>query len=300
MFGLFGKKETKTPEERLTDLGRKQDWVGLSKACYELGTSAMDQGDLNHAQLWLHRADTIYSASDTVYEKVGDKIIDDCSERIGTLEDEEELLYNALPAQVEEKAEALNDPQVRVWGLLSIARLVKLGTRLAALPGCGVLGELDWAVDMMFQSFQAPPSQEEYQHLMDVCNALYELNSKPAYYTGEIEVPSQAPFQVFDLNGMMGVEQELSGYIDSHLRFLAALSQGVQDPAAAAESSMVGCTLLPDYYVRTGASSLEEVPQIKAELQRIWSDYDFVCSGLTWEEIGKKIAEYKALDILEK
>ena len=74
----------------------------------------------------------------------------------------------------------------------------------------------------------------------------------------------------------------------------------MQDPAAAAESSMVGCTLLPDYYVRTGASSLEEVPQIKAELQRIWSDYDFVCSGLTWEEIGKKIAEYKALDILEK
>lgn len=60
----------------------------------------------------------------------------------------------------------------------------------------------------------------------------------------------------------------------------------------------MACALLPDYYVRSGAARLEDVPQIKAELQRIWSDYDFVCSGLTWEEIEKRIADYKQLDIL--
>jgi hypothetical protein len=297
MFG-FGKKEAKTPEERLAELQKKRDWAGLVKTYYELGVSAMDGGDLNHAQLWLHRADTIYSADDTTYEKVGDKLTDDCSDRIGTLEDEEELFYNAVLAQIEAKAEALNDVQARVWGLLSIARLVKLSRRLSALPGCEALGELDWAVDMMFRSLQTLPPPEEYQRLMDLCNALYELNGKPAYYTGEIEVPGGAPFQMFDWNGMFGVEQELNGYTDSHLRLLAALSQEVVDPTAAPETDVVACALLPDYYVRTGAEDLSQVPQIRAELERIWSDYDFVRSGITWDAVEKKLDEYKQLDIL--
>ena len=296
MFGLFGKKETPSPEERLADLQRKGDWAGLAKAYYELGVGAMDKGDLNRAQLWLHRADTIYSADDDVYDKVGEKLTDDCSDRIGILEEKEELLYNAVPAQIEEKADGLEDPQVRVWGLLSAARLVKLGERLAKLPGCEVLGQLAWAVDMMFKSFQTPPAQEEYQRLMDVCNALYELNGKAAYYTGEVEVPGGAPFQLFDLNGMMGTEQELNGYIDGHLRLIAALSQGAEE-LPIAESGAVGCALLPDYYVRTGSAKPEEAPRFKAELDRIWSDYDFVRSGLTWEAVGERLSKYKELDI---
>ena len=296
MFGLFGKKETPSPEERLADLQRKGDWAGLAKAYYELGVGAMDKGDLNRAQLWLHRVDTIYSADDDVYDKVGEKLTDDCSDRIGILEEKEELLYNAVPAQIEEKADGLEDPQVRVWGLLSAARLVKLGERLAKLPGCEVLGQLAWAVDMMFKSFQTPPAQEEYQRLMDVCNALYELNGKAAYYTGEVEVPGGAPLQLFDLNGMMGTEQELNGYIDGHLRLIAALSQGAEE-LPIAESGAVGCALLPDYYVRTGSAKPEEAPRFKAELDRIWSDYDFVRSGLTWEAVGERLSKYKELDI---
>jgi hypothetical protein len=60
----------------------------------------------------------------------------------------------------------------------------------------------------------------------------------------------------------------------------------------------VACALLPDYYVRTGADRLEEVPQIKAELARIWSDYEFVRDRFSWEEATEKIAAYKQLDIL--
>ena len=208
MFG-FGKKEDKTPEKLLAELQRKKDWAGVSKTYYEMGVTAMDAGDLHKAQLWLHRADTIYSADDNIYDKVGEKLMDDCSDRIGRLEDEDGLFYNAVPAEIEARAEELSDPQVRVWGLLSMARLVRLGERLARLPGCEVLGQLDWAVDLMFRSLQILPSQEAYQRLMDMCNALYELNGKPIYYSGEIEVPGRPPFQLFDLNGLFGVEQEL-------------------------------------------------------------------------------------------
>ena len=296
MFG-FGKKEVKAPEDRLADLQRKKDWAGVSRTYYELGVAAMDAGSLNKAQLWLHRADTIYSADDNIYDRVGEKLMDDCSDRIGRLEEEDGLFYNAIPAEIETKAEELNDPQVRVWGLLSIARLVRLGERLGRLPGCEVLGQLDWAVDLMLRSLQTMPSQEAYQRLMDMCDALYELNGKKIYYTGEIEVPGKAPFQLFDLNGLFGVEQELNGYTDNHLRLLAALSQGMEEQPQA-ESSIVACALLPDYYVRSGADRLEDVPQIKAELQRIWSDYEFVRSGVTWEGVEKRIADYKQLDIL--
>ena len=296
MFG-FGKKEVKAMEERLADLQRKKDWAGVSMTYYELGVTAMDAGDLHKAQLWLHRADTIYSADDNIYDKVGEKIMDDCSSRIGRLENEEGLFYNAVLAEIEARAEELNDLQIRLWGLLSIARLVQLGKRLARLPECEVLGQLDWAVDLIFHSLQILPSQEAYQRLMDMCNALYELNGKPIYYSGEVEILGRVPFQLFDLNGLFGVEQELNGYIDSHLRLLAALSQGAKE-LPEIESSIVGCALLPDYYVRSSADRLENILQIKAELQRIWSDYDFVRSDLTWEKAGKRIADYKRLDIL--
>ena len=153
-------------------------------------------------------------------------------------------------------------------------------------------------MDTMLKSFQVPVSQEEYNELMDICNALYELGDTDAFYAGgEIAVSGGAPFQVFDLNGMMGVHLELNGYIDNHLRLLSALSQGMEAPDA--ESSIVGCTLLPDYYVRTGTDNPKDVPQVKAELERIAGDYDFVCSGISWDQVAQRMDEYKALDILQ-
>ena len=132
---------------------------------------------------------------------------------------------------------------------------------------------------------------------MDICNALYELGDSTDFYAGgKIDVPGGEPFEVFDLNGMM-VLLELNGYLDGHLRLLSALSQGMEPPTA--ESSIIGCALLPDYYVRTHAGKLEDVPQIRAELERIERDFDFVRSGITWDQVAQRMDEYKALDILQ-
>lgn len=296
MFHLFGKRGG-TVEERLAECQRKKDWAGLAKACYLLGTEAMDNGDPNSAILWLSRADTIYSADDRVYGKVGEKLIDDCSGRIGRLEGEH-LLYNDVPAKVGELAEPLGDVKARVWGLLSLARLVKLGKNLAPLPGCGVFGKLGWAVDTVLKSLQAPPSEEEFNGLRELCSGLYELGDSPEFWGigSGIAVPGGPAFQVFDLNGMMGVHLEMDAYLDSHLKMVCALGQGEELPVP--ETGIITGALLPDYYVRTGAGRLEEVPQIKDELERIWSDYEFVCSDITWELIGQRVDAYKELDIL--
>lgn len=287
------KKKPDSPEE----CRQRQDWAGLAKAYYHLGVAAMKEGDLNHAQLWLARADTVYSADDNVYEKVGDKITEDCSERIGQLE-EEELFYNDIPAQIEEMAESLEDARVRIWGLLSLARLVKLGERLAALPGCEVLGKLGWAVDTVLKTFLEPPTEDEFNGLQDISGALYELGDSPDFWGAgsEIAVPGRAPFQVFDLNGLMGAHLEIDAYLNGHLEMMCALGQEEDPPIP--ETGIIAEALLPDYYVRTGAGNLAEVPQVRAELERIQSDYDFICSNITWDLIRQKIEEYKNLDIL--
>ena len=183
MFHLFGKKGAAL-EADLTEYQRKRNWAGLAKAYYRLGAEAMDNGNPNRAVLWLNRADTIYSADDAVYTAVGEKLINDCSERIARLECEP-LLYNTVPAKVEEMAEALGDVKIRVWGLLSLARLVKLGKRVAGLPGCEVFGRLGWAVDTVLKSLQEPPTEEEF-------NGLRDMNWETARNSGGLEVRSMS------------------------------------------------------------------------------------------------------------
>lgn len=212
--------------------------------------------------------------------------------------EEEPLLCNNIPVSVEEMSDSLSDAEIRVWGLLSLARLVKLGERLAVLPGCEVLSRLGWAVDTVLKSFQELPTEDEFNGLKDMCDALYELGDSPDFWGmgSGIDVPGGAPFQIFDLNGMMGIHLEIDAYLNSHLELICALSQEEEPPFP--QTGIIHGALLPDYYVRTGADKLEEVPQIKAELGRISGDYDFLCSEPSWDLIRERIEMYKNLDIL--
>ena len=109
MFSLFKKKEAAAPpQQRLADCLQKKDYAGLAKAYYDMGRAAMDSGDPGRAMLWLSRADTIYSARDDVYEAVGDKLADDCSDRIGVLE-EAPLLSNQIVEEIDDKRDGLGD-----------------------------------------------------------------------------------------------------------------------------------------------------------------------------------------------
>lgn len=304
MFGLFGKKDEQSLKERISECQKKKDWDRLARTYYDLGVDAMNKGELNKAVMWLSRADTVYSASDETYEHVGKnrlfhkEIVSDCSDRIGALEDES-LLYNDVPADVDEKAEEMGDLQVRVWGLLSLARLVHLGDRLGSFPGCEVLGKLGWAVDTVLKSFKGELTEDEFNALKDLSGELYDFGDSEEFWGAgnEITVEGGEPFQVFDLNGMMGVHLNIDEYISGHLDMMSILSQ--DEPLPPPETGIISCALLLDYYVRTGTDKVEDVPQVKAELKRIESDREFVCSDLTWEKVRERVEEYKALDILK-
>ena len=254
MLGLF---EKKSPEDRVKECLKKRDWDGLARAYYDLGVSAMERDDLSKAALWLSRADTVYSARDETYSKAGrnrffhKEIVSDCSAHIGELEDAP-LLVNQITEQVEEKAEELNDIQIRVWSLLTLARLARTGERLAVLPGCGVLGTLGRCADLVMKSFQEPISQDESDFLQNVCGDLYALSL-----------------------------HTLKGELHSD------------------DGALIPCALVPDYWVRTTDGGIHDIPQVKAELERIWSDYAFVCSGITWAQVAQRINEYKSVDTFQ-
>ena len=290
MFSLFKKKEAAAPpQQRLADCLQKKDYAGLAKAYYDMGRAAMDSGDPGRAMLWLSRADTIYSARDDVYEAVGDKLADDCSDRIGTLEDAP-LLSNQIVEEIDDKRDGLGDAQVRVWSLLTLSRLAPMGDKLAQLPGCGVLGQLGKCVDLAVQSFQAPISQEEFDFLKTVCGELYTLSDSQDFFAGgEVPCAAGAPLQVFDLNGLttlLGIE----GLLDGQLRCLAG--EPVED-----DGGLIPCALVPDYWIRTVGGDLRDIPQVKAELDRIWADRDFIRSGPTWPAVAQRIQSYRSLDL---
>lgn len=295
MFQLFQKKprDLEGLRAQLADAQRGKNAPRLAQACYDMGVHYMEKGDPARAMLWLSRADTVFSARDDVYKKVGKTVREDCSERIRRLEDMP-TMTSQLTAQVEEKAEGLGEMQIRLWGLLTMARLGKVGRRLAAIPGCGVLGELDRAAELVLRSFQEPVSREEFQFLRETCDQLYELGDADCFWgaSQEAEVPGRAPVQAFDLNGLLTLT-ELNLYLDSHLTMLEE-GKGSGD----AETGLIPCGLLPDYYLRTGEGRLEDLPQIKAEVERIWDDYEFVRSGTTWKDAADRMARYQELDLL--
>lgn len=291
MFEFF-KKKSLSPEERIAECQRKKDYVGLAKAYYELGKSAMEAGDQGRAMLWLSRADTVYSARDDVYDKVGEKITDDCGQRIGELEDTP-LLNNEIEPPITEQVKTLGDAQVRIWSLLSLARLIPAANKLGALPGCGVLGKLDKCLALVLQSFQDPITPDEFDFIVNVCGELTEFSDSEHFFAGgEIPCSAGAPLQVFDLNGLTML-LNIEAFFDGHLRTLAG--QPIDDAG-----EMIACALIFDYWTRAVGGDIRNIPQVKAELDRIQSDYEFMRTGPTLSAVAQRIEEYKALDIFAR
>lgn len=272
---------------------KKDKPVQMVKDAYQKGLAYMEAGDLERARLWLCRADTIYSADDNTYEAVGEALSDDCSARIGALE-EESCLTNQLIAQVEEWAEELDEPQIRLWGLMTVARLALLGKKLSVLPGCQALGRLETAVRLILQSFTAPISGQEFGQLEALRDELYELSDAKDYWNGgEIAVPGSAPFQVFDLNGMLAL-LGLNAYLDSHLACLVGEEEGAPGP----QTDIIPCALLPDYYLRTQEGDITQLPAVQAELARIQEDFRFIHSRPELSDVAQRITDYLQLDLL--
>lgn len=288
--GILPARNMEELEQRLAKAQKRKDLPALVKIYYDMGVHCMKNNDPNRAAMYLRRSFAIYSSHDGV---VKESLREDCFQRLNQLW-KLPLLTNELIRQLEEQAgNFLDDQQIRLWGLLTMARLVKVGEYLSALPGCEVLGDLGQVTDLVLRSFQEPITQEEYQFLSDTCDRLYALGDDECFsdMTQQAEIPGGMPLQAFDLFGN-SVLSELFLYINSHLRFLT--KDGRSEP----EIRLVPCALLSDYYLRTCGTDLASLPQIRRETERIQADYEFVRSRISWQDIAGRVAKYKELDVL--
>lgn len=280
-------------EAQLASLQKESDFAGLAKLYYNMGARCMDAEDYDRAMMYLSRADNIYTSDDGIYEQVGEELIDDCAERICRL-DELPTFTTLVLHGVQEAAKNLDETQVRIAGLLTLARFVKLGERLSFLPGCESLGELGEIVSLIMRSFHEPLSKDDFLYLKDFCDDFYEFTDSECFFdiNNQAETPCGAPVQVFDLNGLTAMI-ELNLYLDSHLSLFAE----DKEPEVA-ECDFIPAALLPDYYLRTSKKPLADNPHIQKELERIQSDLEFISERPSWESIAKRAAEYAELDIL--
>ncbi len=274
---------------RLEEVRTAGDFVNTAKAYYELGVRFMEDGDPARAILYLCRCDSFAGAADR--DAMGGELLDDCSARLVRL-GQQNVLTSEIIAQVVERTAVLSDLQVREWGLLTMARLAKVGRRLSTLQGCQALGRLGQTVKLVLRSLYAVLSPEETGFLRESCSQLYHLVDSPYLLDADSRVPAPGGYlEAMDLNGGMTYTQ-LNLYLESHLHFLSG-----QDGAP--EARLVPCALLSDYYLRTREGPLENMAPIRAELGRIQDDQKFLLTGPSREALRARIQAYLMMDILE-
>lgn len=298
MFGfLKGKK--KGLEELLAQASALEEELALPKLAhtyYEIGKLYQERDDLERAKLYLERANTLYSDFDEVYEEC-QSFMDDCDERLGALE-EEDILYNSLLEQVEEKASEFSNEEKFYWGLLSLARLESTLKRLAACPGCEILLEVEKVLDLLVQSMYKDMQEADKEYLNNFLERFYDFGDSEAF----VDVSNQVPLldgtmlQLFDLNGNDTMTC-LHLFIDT---CFSALSDGADwvEVGDDAEVDFIACTILGDYYLRTQDGNLRDNPKIQEELARIWSDAEFIDSEPEIDEVIDRIQTYRKINLL--
>ena len=298
MFGfLKGKK--KGLEELLTQASVLEKELSLSTLAhtyYEIGKLYQEKDDLERAKLYLERANTLYSNFDEVYDKC-QSFMEDCDERLGALE-EEDILYNSLLEQVEEKASEFSNEEKFYWGLLSLARLESTLKRLAVCPGCEILLETEKVLTLWIQSMHQDMQEADREYLNDFLGRFYEFGDSEAF----VDVSNQVPLsdgtvlQFFDLNGNDTMTC-LHLFIDTCFSALSAGADWVE-VGDDAEVDFIACTILGDYYLRTQDGNLRDNPKVQEELARIWSDAEFVDNEPEIDEVIERIQAYRKLDLL--
>lgn len=296
--GLFSKNSEKEKDAaaNMAPHREKAELSKLSERYYRMGKEYQLKGDLERARLYLERASTLYSNFEEVYDEC-ETFMHDCDEQVGMLE-EEELLYNEILDQVTEKAEELTNRQNYVWGILSFSRLQKIFQRLSGCSGCAILGETDRVLDVLCHGVSQTMTEEELGYLQDFLGRFYDFCDSEAFVHDENQASLEdgSTLQVFDLNGN-SMAACLHIFLD---KCAYILEEGFHtaDQGEPAELDFIPGTLMIDYYLRNQEQDPHEIPQIRTETGRIWSDYEFVKADPDIPGIIERIGRYRKMDIL--
>lgn len=299
-FDRFRKQEAASLEE----LQAKGYWVDLVRAYFAKGKECLARGDRERADLWLSRAQAICDSDDGIYEKVGGKLIDQCSDLLGELEDD--LFGTQVVERVEAEYSTLSGARKRLWGLLTLCRLERLLTAVGDFPGCAPLKDTGEAIDALLDHYYGEAGEVAWARLEEYNDFIAGWCDSPAILDERAALPAPAgAFRLPDLNGEI-VPTELSLYLDVVVSGDLSREEirGLDDPQVLDrldlndQSGMIRCGLLTHYWLRVQDGPLEAVPQVRAEVARIWDDLAFLRTGPDEKALRARAAEYRKLDIL--
>ncbi len=300
LFGGRAEKESEAVRQEKQEAAweEKTELTETAEICYRRGKEYQRKGDLERARLYLERASTLYSNFDQVFDE-SEVLMEDCDEQIGALE-EEDLLYNELLEQVTEKAEELSNCQNYIWGLLGVARLQTVFERLSVCPGCGILGELRRVLDLFCQGLVRNLTEEEREYLQDFITRFYDFGDSESFAdtANQVDTGDNQALQVFDMNGN-SMFTCMHIFLDKCIYAFCGGFENVEN-AEPAETDFIACTLMEDYYLRTCEGDIRDLPQIREETSRIWSDCEFVQAEPDMQAVVERMDGYRKLDILSR
>ena len=279
------------------------DWAGLAKTYFDAGMKYWESGDFSRACLWLGRCQAVTDSNDRIYEKVGDEIINKCSNIMHELEDAP-TLTNQTIQRIEREFDTLSGGSQWLWGFFTLCRMEKLLTRAGRLAGCAPLADTGRIIDCILKGEWDDEACDRLEAYNDF---LAGWADTPAYLDLRQQIPVQgrAAFQLLDMNGEIA-PTEMNLYFDLFVNG----ELDVEDlknvaPMAVLEkldlndnSGMVRCAMLSDYWLRTSAGRLEDIPQVQAEQKRIWDDLEFLRKKPSLDAILERVEMYRGLDIL--
>ncbi|MCI8416308.1 MAG: hypothetical protein HFI33_02200 [Lachnospiraceae bacterium] len=296
MFG-FGKKKQGLEglKEQAALYEKKMELTKLAETYYQMGKAYQEQEDLERARLYLERASTLYSNFDEIYDAC-QGFMEDCDEYIGDLE-EEALLGNEILEQVEEKAEELSNAQKYLWGLLSLSRFQVVFQKLADCENCRILGELSRVLDMLYRTVGQNSTEEDWDYSLDFITRYYDFCNSEAFVdtSNQVELDNGTTLQLFDFNGN-STAICLHLFVDTFISVLQGGFDTVEENEDA-EVDFIPCTLMADYYLRNYEGDIRQLPQVQAEISRIWSDYELVKSG-SIADVIHQVEKYRRMSIL--
>lgn len=300
LLDRFKKKPALPTAEGLAALQERGDLPGLARAYFALGEDCLNRGDRDRARMWLGRCQAVTEGSDQVYEAVGDKLIDRCSDLLLQLEGEG-LFPDRMLEEIEESYDQLGGAEKRLWGLFTFCRLQTLLERAGQLPGCTQLRNTGEIIDLLLDHYYGEVDAAGWGKLKAYNDFLYGLSDSPAYTDLRqlVEVEGGAPLQLFDVNGEI-LLTELELYLDVVLHgeiVEGKAAELLQPQDLNDQMGLVRGAMLTDYYLRTRDGGTEDQPEVQAEAARIRADWAFLLQNPDEGAVRARAAEYRQLGL---
>ncbi|MBQ3513941.1 MAG: hypothetical protein IJA32_09115 [Lachnospiraceae bacterium] len=258
----------------------------IAKQYFKVGKTYKKMKNAEKAIYYLERFDNLVGGDDELYDKFTKKD-DKAMDWVIDLQIEHPPITKHIRKEVEEKAATLSIIQKAQWNLLTLARCTVLFHKFSKLSVFRVFAQYQTVLHMLMKGIYGHQEEVNMDLLFSFCDELEDIfdSINSVDNRNKVNITGGADFVVTDLESDEGT-YHLTMVLDD-LRMIAC-GENVDE----LNGNFVPNALFSDYYIRTQDQSLENVPWIQKEQERIWADFNFIKSCPQEQAFADQMAEY--------